>query len=460
MRLLVKLALPLALVAGHVGAQDIKKSADSVMREAEANGFSGAVLLAKDGKVVFENGYGMANRAENIRFTPNTIVQIGSNTKDFTAVSILQLQDRGLLSLDDRVSKFFPSAPPDKANITVRQLMNHTAGYPLGLGGDFDQSTRDQMIDAAMKFKLLFEPGARESYSNTGFSLLAAIIEIVSGKTYDEYVRDNIIKPLGLEHTGFLLPKFASRDLAHGYDRTGADQGTMLSKPHAADGPYWNLRGNGGMLSTVGDMFEFYRVLFNTDKLLKPETRDSRFNPKQPIALAGSDLVNFFLYERFPARNAEMIIASTNQNAKAPQVREGLAAILGLPSMKGGTQRGGAGGDIARAVGKPVDPGAEKVARDLIAAINSGDKGTMTSFIREHFVQGGEGDPTAEERAERWLGMHANLGKIEVLRMSQVDEAVQVILKTENEEQALLSVVMEKAAPWKIIRIGIQVGGS
>lgn len=75
----------------------------------------------------------------------------------------------------------------------------------------------------------------------------------------------------------------------------------MLSKPHGSDGPWWNLRGNGGMLSTVADMHAFYKALFETDKLLKPATRALRFDPNEPVALAGSDLVNFFIYERDPA---------------------------------------------------------------------------------------------------------------------------------------------------------------
>ena len=193
------------------------------------------------------------------------MVQIGSNPKDFTAVSILQLQERGQLSVTDKIAKFFPSAPADKQNITIGMLMNHRAGFPIGLGPDFANMTRAQLIDAAMKTKLLFTPGERNNYSNTGFALLAAIIEQVSGKTYDEYVRDNILNPLGLRNTGFHLPRFDEARLARGYNSGGKDEGTMLSKPHAADGPYWNLRGNGGMLSTVGDMHNFYKALFETE---------------------------------------------------------------------------------------------------------------------------------------------------------------------------------------------------
>ena len=455
MRLSVRLALPALLLASPLYAQDIAPRADSIMRDFESKGFSGVVRLAKNGKVVFEKGYGLANREEKIPFTPNTIVQIGSNTKDFTAVSILQLKERGLISLDDKISKYFPSAPPDKQNITIAQLMKHTAGFPLGLGGDFDTRTRDQLIDAAMNFKLLFEPGARNSYSNTGFALLAAIIEIVSGKTYDEYVRDNILKPLGLTHTGFHLPGFSSRDLAHGYDRTGADKGTMLSKPHAPDGPYWNLRGNGGMLSTAADMHAFYTAVFTTNRLMKPETAKERFDPNQPAGLAGSDLVNFFLYERDPRSGVEMIIASTNQNMKAPEVRRALAPVLGLPSLDGGGG-GGPGAGLARAQGKPVSEGAAAVIREFIDLVNKGDKAALTAFVNTHFVPN---DVSSEARAARLAETHENLGSLSILQMTIVGDAVQVVVKSEKEGQALFILGMEPAAPYKITRIGLQVGG-
>jgi len=442
------------LLATIAYSQEVAARADSVMRASEANGFSGVVLLAKNGAIVFEKGYGLADRAGRIPFTPETVVQIGSNTKDFTAVSILQLKERGRLRLDDRISKYFPSAPADKRNITIGHLLNHEAGYPLGLGGDFEKVTRGELIDAAMKATLLFEPGSRSSYSNTGYSLLAAIIEIVSGSTYDEYVRDNILKPLGLTHTGFHLPGFSPRDLAHGYDRAGADAGTMLSKPHAADGPYWNLRGNGGMLSTVSDMHAFYTALFSTEKLLKAETRNIRFDPSQPVGLAGSDLINFFLYERDPRSGAEMIIASTSQNVKAPQIREQIAPLVGLPSMNG--DRGA--GAISRAAGRAVDEGAAKVIRDLIAAINAGDRTELTVFIRSHFAQVA-GAPSAEERAERMEALHDNLGTLDLVSMSVVEDAVQAVVKSAKEGEALFIVGMKAQSPWRITRLGVQVGG-
>jgi CubicO group peptidase (beta-lactamase class C family) len=135
----------------------------------------------------------------------------------------------------------------------VAQLRDHTAGFEEYSGGDFDAVTREPFTAHMMASILRSTPGAAEHYSNPGYGLLAVIIERVRGTSYDEYVRDAIITPLGLTHTGFLLPKFDRTRISHGYNAAG-DEGIIIEKAHAADGPYWNLRGNGGMLSTVGEM--------------------------------------------------------------------------------------------------------------------------------------------------------------------------------------------------------------
>lgn len=446
-----------AVFAAPLLAQDQIRQIDSTLKAAEAKGFSGVVRLSKHGEVLLEEGYGLANRAQNIPFTPATVVQIGSNTKDFTAVALLQLQQKGLLSLNDPLSRFFPEAPADKKEITIRQLMRHRAGFPLGFGEDFAPVSRDQLIQTALSFKLLFPPGSRESYSNPGYSILAAIIEKVSGKTFDEYVRDNILQPLGMTHTGLLLPNFAPTSLAHGYRVSGEDAGTMLDKPHAADGPYWNLRGNGGMLSTVGDMATFYSALFTTERLLPFNARDGMFDPQQPIALAGSDLVNFFLYERMPREGMELFIASTNGAVKAPMIREEIAALAGLPGLGGGKQAGG-DAPLARAAGKPVSAAISALVDQFVAVVNSGDKTAIAKFITDYYVLTPDG-PNADQRAERLAGIHSDLGAFTVVRKTATEDGpVQVVVKAEREPEALLIFDIDPASN-KIRRFGIQVGG-
>ena len=122
--------LTFAVLAIPAGAQELTARADSVMRAAETRGFSGVVRVKKDGRVVLEQGYGLANRERKIRFTPATVVQIGSNTKDFTVVAILQLKERGLLDLNDPLSKFFPPPPPTSARSRSASSSITRLGFP------------------------------------------------------------------------------------------------------------------------------------------------------------------------------------------------------------------------------------------------------------------------------------------------------------------------------------------
>ncbi len=443
-----------AVVPCRVDAQPLAQRLDSAMRAAEARGFSGVVRVERSGTLLLEKGYGLANRSTKTAFTPGTVVQIGSNTKDFTVVAIHQLQLAGRLSVRDSIGKYFTGAPSDKRGITIQQLLDHRAGFPQGLGGDFERVSRKQLVDSAMRFKLLFTPGARESYSNTGYSLLAAIIEQVTGKSYDVYVRDSILAPLQLRRTGFLLPKFKLGQLAHGYTPNGHDEGTMLEKPHAADGPHWNLRGNGGMLSTVGDMHTFYHALFETERLLPARVRDTRFNPNEPIGLAGGDGINMFLFERDPIARTEMIIASTNAAMKASAIRRELGTILGLPQPNIDDDA-----PARRSGGTPASAAMALVLNRLVGVINGGDAAALRTFIVEQFVTG-PGAPSVDARVERISGLHDRLGLLTIERTEVFDDGpAEISLTSAVQGRAVLRVVIDRAAPYKIHGLQIQVGG-
>lgn len=448
-------ALTLSLFAAPVlRGQAIAAQLDSAMKVAEQAGFSGVVRIEREGVTLLEKGYGMANRERKIPFSDRTVVQIGSNTKDFTAVAILQLQERGKLSMADSLAEYFPGAPADKRAITIAQLMNHRAGFPIGIGGDFEPLKRMAFLERAMKTPLSFSPGSKEGYSNTGYSILAAIIEQLTGMTYDAYVHQNILAPIGLKHTGFLLPGFKPEELAHGYLAAGTDAGTMLGKPHDTDGPYWNLRGNGGMLSTAADMHAFYKELFEGTTLMKPETRLLRFNPNEPIGLAGSDNVNFFLYERLPRMRTEFIIASTNVTAKAPAVRRELGRILGLPDPEREPET------VARRKGgKPVSTAISDLVRDFVVAANSGDSVKLRSFISTRFATDPD-SPTLDERVQRFSNVHETLGAITVMRIERFDEeSVDVTVNSPLQGQVQLRVFVDQEMPVRIHAVQLRVGG-
>ncbi len=304
--------------------------ADEFLTRAQAFGFTGGVLVSRHGKVVLERSCGLADRAGNVPITASTAFDIGSNTKDFTKMAVLQLADAGKLRLDDPIAKYLDGVPPDKSAITVAMLMGHTAGFPMYSGPDEEAVTRADFLKRILAAPLIAEPGRDENYSNPGYSLLAAIIEKVTGGSWEEYVAANILKPAGMTETGYALPKWKPGRIAHAY-RAGRDTGSTFDYPHAPDGPYWNLRGNGGTLSTLGDMYKFHLALAG-DKLLKKESKERLFPQAEPVVLVGGNGVHFFCYHREPSAGLAILVASTDESATAMDMDRALAAIaLGRP---------------------------------------------------------------------------------------------------------------------------------
>ena len=174
-----------------------------------------------------------------------------SMTKQFTAAAILKLEMMGELSVDDPITEHLDGVPRDKREITIAQLLNHSSGLIDALGDDYEPIARDRMLAGAFKSELQSRPGAEYSYSNLGYSVLAALIEEVSGESYEEFLSQNLFEPAGMAATGYVLPDWDTEQVAVEYDAGGASQGRPFDHPWADDGPYWNLRGNGGMLSTA-----------------------------------------------------------------------------------------------------------------------------------------------------------------------------------------------------------------
>ncbi|HLF64354.1 MAG TPA: serine hydrolase domain-containing protein [Saprospiraceae bacterium] len=168
----------------------------------------------------------------------------------------------GLLSLDDPLSKYFDNVPSDKSRITIHQLLTHTAGFEDAIGDDYDNVDANAFAALAFASPLLFPPGAQYNYSNVGYSMLGIIITKVSGKGYEEFLHEQLWKPAGMMQTGYLMPGHTPAVLAVGY-RDGERWGTAIDRPWSSDGPGWHLRANGGILSTVGDMYRWYVALRN-----------------------------------------------------------------------------------------------------------------------------------------------------------------------------------------------------
>jgi CubicO group peptidase (beta-lactamase class C family) len=276
---------PPAIVDGTV-RDELAGRLDDQMKKLEAGGFSGVLLAAKDGGVILAKGYGMADRDKKIPVTADTVMCIGSITKQFTGAAILKLETQGKLKVTDPITRYFKDVPGDKAGITLHHLLTHSAGFADELGDDYQPIGRDAFIRLALQSKLRSKPGERYHYSNVGFSLLGAIIEIVTGQSYERYLHDQLFVPAGMMKTGYLLPRWAPNELAHGYQRDGKDWGTMRDKPWDADGPYWHLRANGGILSTAGDMYRWHLALLG-EAVLPKSAKDKYFTPHIPEGPVG-----------------------------------------------------------------------------------------------------------------------------------------------------------------------------
>ncbi len=172
--------------------------------------FAGSVLVAKDGAPLLRRGFGLADRQRNVVHTPTGKFRLGSLTKQFTAAAILQLMERGLLSLDDEIARHYPEAPAHWRGVTLFHLLTHTSGIPsyTSIPGFFrGMAQRDliprEIIALTENQALEFPPGTQFRYCNGGYILLGQVIERLSRRTYPEYIRENILLPLGLEDTGY-----------------------------------------------------------------------------------------------------------------------------------------------------------------------------------------------------------------------------------------------------------------
>jgi CubicO group peptidase (beta-lactamase class C family) len=263
------------VVQGEMGRQ-----IDGYLTRLEGYGFSGALIVAREGQIILEKGYGFADRERKLRVTPDTVFDIGSITKQFTATAILKLEAEGSLKVTDPIGKFFPGVPADKRAITLHHLLTHTAGLASDFGGDYDPVPRDEIVRRALTRPLAFPVGEGFHYSNAGYSLLAAIVELVSERSYEEFLRRNLFAPAGMLRTGYVLPPWKRDDIAQGYV-DGEKRPATLDEPWASDGPWWNLRGNGGIHSTVGDMYRWHLAL-EGEEILDAEEKEKLLKPYVP----------------------------------------------------------------------------------------------------------------------------------------------------------------------------------
>jgi CubicO group peptidase (beta-lactamase class C family) len=245
---------------------------DDWLDRLEPWGVSGTLLVAHGDHVVLERGLGPG-------ITPETPFLIGSLSKQFTAAAILELEERGALSVDDRIERFFPDAPADKRAITLHQLMTHTAGLPYLPAADLlAPAPRPQVIAETLALPLSGD--GSYSYSTPGFTLLAAVVEVASGERYEDFVREALFEPAGMTHTGFIgEPQWDAATVHSSSD--GMDEGALGEWPTTDRG-----FGAGTVVTTPGDLYAWVTAL-RTDRIFGAAEREKLWTPHVPTGQPG-----------------------------------------------------------------------------------------------------------------------------------------------------------------------------
>lgn len=255
-----ELADPSTVVQGELG-QRLDRFLSHTTKYPD--GISGSVLVAVRGEIVLEKGYGFADPGGKQPIRADSLWDVASVTKQFTAAAILHLASKGKLSLDDPLKKYFPDINIDKAGVTLRHLLNHTSG--IKNDPNFERvnlSSRDATVEYILKLPMKADPGTAWAYSNVGYFLLGAIVEKVSGQTWEAYLKEHLFGPAGMKDAT-CLGEPALTDMARRIPNANRGKGGKF--PYG-NRKYWGYCGAGGVHATVRDMFQWDRAL-RSDKI-------------------------------------------------------------------------------------------------------------------------------------------------------------------------------------------------
>ncbi len=311
----------------------------------KVDGFSGTILVARDGKPTVSKGYGMADIELNVPNTAEKIFRLGSITKQFTGMAIVMLQEAGKLSVSDPMCKYLTDCPDVWKPITIKHLLNHTSGitnytsFPDFAKTTIMPVTTTEMVDRVKKEKLEFTPGEKMAYSNSGYFLLGVVIEKASGKTYADFLQENIFAPLGMKQTGYDDPLRIIMNRAAGYQKQAGkivNAAYMdMSVPYAA----------GSLYSTTEDLLVWDQALY-TEKLVTKKSLEEMFTPwkgesgyaygwaigkkfgHREISHGGGIYGFATQIARYPDDRVTVVVLSNMQSAPAGQIASNLSAIV------------------------------------------------------------------------------------------------------------------------------------
>ncbi|NOT30983.1 MAG: beta-lactamase family protein, partial [Planctomycetes bacterium] len=332
------LALP-ALPPQEVDAG--AKPLDELLLRYAASGWSGSVLVARDGEVLLAGGYGFADFQADRANEAGTLFELGSITKSFTAAAVVKLAQQGKLTLDDSIAVHLPGVPQHSREITLRQLLTHTSGIPRGNAKGRGEDLAGAVVDYLGSGPEAI-PGKKFEYWNGGYALLAGVIERASGRSYTQYLEEELFAPAGMSDTGFTGDSdLDATRAALGSSRDGRDR-TALEHPYQDYG--YQYRGMGGIVTSVLDLAKWERALATHALLDEAHTR-TLFEPaKDGYALgwkigravngslrqAHGGAVRGFVSEfrRYPAENACVAVLCNRDDQNPQEIADNLECLL------------------------------------------------------------------------------------------------------------------------------------
>lgn len=312
------------------------------------------IAIAKDGTIVYARGFGFADLENRVTFTSQTVSRIGSVSKTFTAVAVMQLAEQGRLDIGAEIQTYLPDFPKKSSPITTRHLLAHLSGIRHYRGDEFQSARHYDDVESALAiFKddpLLFEPGEKYSYTTYGYNLLSRIVEKVSGEKFGDYLRNHIFKPAGLEDTWLdensrLIPLRAR-------NYTLSKEKQLINATFVDQSNKW---GGGGLLSNVEDMIK-YATAVSSGRLVRPETLKQMFtsqttrkgepvnyglgwrvyteNGERRIEHSGGSMGATSMLTMFPDRGLTVAVLVNCDHFTAPRVGNEVVGIL-LPNGNG-----------------------------------------------------------------------------------------------------------------------------
>jgi D-alanyl-D-alanine carboxypeptidase len=426
--------------------------------------FSGTILLAQEGKVVFEGAYGLADREAQRPMTIGTIMNVSSLGKLFTQVAIGQLVAAGKLSLDSTIGTYWPEYPDRAAarKVTIRHLLTHRSGIdgdifanPLTL-----RSNRDN-IPAATGNPLAFEPGTKQQYSNAGYVVLGEIVERVSGEVYHEYIRRHVFSVAGMTASAFPAIDSLPANAANGYTWGLAPDSPppAVLPPLRRSAPMQPRRGSaaGGAYANVRDLHRFVEAR-RSGSMGVPARRS------QEMAAGGSPGSNAFIAEGLPGGYDVIVLANFDPPTAGMVVDSVEHWLSAGPGPSGpGDERVGGPRIIMRAPGQggempPMPEGPlqstlpdtpqGRAAAAYLRAFSSGDAATMRAFIDTQITKDGR---SLDERVSRYQQIFADMGGLSFVGVRIAPDnsfALQVNSVHQGELTMLMS--FEPVAPFRI----------